>query len=66
MLDRRLIVGSILFGIGWGLIGLCPGPALASISYGGWQGGVFMIAMLAGMWIAPRVSPFLDSSAQAA
>ena len=66
LLDRRLIVGSILFGIGWGLIGLCPGPALASLSYGGWTGAVFMAAMLAGMWIAPRVSPFLDSSGQAA
>lgn len=66
LLDRRLIVGSLLFGIGWGLIGLCPGPALASLSYGGWTGAVFMAAMLAGMWIAPRVAPFLDSSGRAA
>ena len=61
-LDQRLIVGSVLFGIGWGLIGLCPGPALASLSYGGWTGAVFMIAMVAGMLAAPRVSPLLDSS----
>ncbi|MEX0369947.1 MAG: DUF6691 family protein, partial [Tateyamaria sp.] len=32
-LDRRLVAGSILFGVGWGLVGLCPGPALASLSY---------------------------------
>lgn len=65
LLDRRLIVGSILFGIGWGLIGLCPGPALASLSYGGWTGAVFLIAMLAGMWFAPRLSPYLDRTGQA-
>jgi uncharacterized membrane protein YedE/YeeE len=42
-----------LFGIGWGLIGLCPGPAIASLSYGGWRGAVFFIAMLVGMLMAP-------------
>lgn len=42
-----LILGSILFGIGWGLVGLCPGQALASITYGGWQGALFLVAMLA-------------------
>ncbi|MEO6298547.1 MAG: DUF6691 family protein [Paracoccaceae bacterium] len=34
--ERNLIAGSILFGMGWALVGLCPGPALASISFGGW------------------------------
>ena len=52
-LDNKLILGSLLFGIGWGLIGLCPGPAIASLSYGGWTGAVFFIAMLVGMLIAP-------------
>ena len=61
MLDRRLIVGSILFGLGWGLIGLCPGPAVASLSYGGWTGALFMVAMLAGMLAAPRVAPLFDT-----
>lgn len=65
-LDRRLITGSVLFGIGWALIGLCPGPAIASLSYGGWTGALFMVAMLAGMWFAPRVTPYLDSPSQAA
>lgn len=47
-----LIVGSVLFGAGWGLAGLCPGPALASLSYGGIGGIVFLLAMIAGMWAA--------------
>jgi uncharacterized membrane protein YedE/YeeE len=59
--DRRLIVGAVLFGMGWGLVGLCPGPALASISFGGIGGLVFLAAMLAGMFVAPKVSPMLDS-----
>ncbi|HEX2939653.1 MAG TPA: YeeE/YedE family protein [Rhodopila sp.] len=48
-LDRRLLAGATLFGIGWGLIGYCPGPALASLSVGGLGSGIFVIAMLAGM-----------------
>jgi uncharacterized membrane protein YedE/YeeE len=52
-LDNKLILGSLLFGIGWGLIGLCPGPAIVSLSYGEWTGAVFFIAMPVGMLIAP-------------
>lgn len=48
-LDARLLTGSALFGIGWALAGLCPGPALASLSYGGTQGIIFLLAMVAGM-----------------
>jgi uncharacterized membrane protein YedE/YeeE len=48
-LDPGLIIGSVLFGVGWGLAGLCPGPAIASLSYGGYGGLVFLSAMLAGM-----------------
>lgn len=58
-----LIAGSILFGIGWGLVGLCPGPALASLSYGGWPGLLFLAAMLAGMWATPPLRRALDSRA---
>lgn len=45
-----LIAGSGLFGAGWGLAGLCPGPALASLSFGGWNGALFFAAMAVGMW----------------
>ncbi len=49
LLDRRLLGGSALFGFGWALVGLCPGPAIASLSYGGMEGLVFLLAMIAGM-----------------
>lgn len=48
-IDRRLVVGGLTFGVGWGLAGFCPGPALASLAYGGAKPVVFCIAMLAGM-----------------
>ncbi len=53
--DRSLVIGSILFGIGWGLAGLCPGPAMASVSFGGGGGAVFLLAMAAGMFAAPAI-----------
>ena len=65
-ITRPLIVGSVLFGIGWGLVGLCPGPALASLSYGGWQGVLFLAAMLAGMGAVTRLRRALDSAETAA
>lgn len=48
-LDRRLIGGSLLFGMGWGVAGICPGPAVALLLTGHWQVLVFVVAMLAGM-----------------
>lgn len=57
---RKLVVGSVLFGIGWGLAGLCPGPALASLSFGDFGGIVFLIAMLSGMLWAPKLRTALD------
>lgn len=50
-LDRRLIGGSLLFGIGWGIAGICPGPAVALLLTGYWQILLFVLAMLAGMWL---------------
>jgi uncharacterized protein len=49
IVDRQLVVGGLIFGIGWGLVGFCPGPAVAGLSYGLWQPWVFAVAMLAGM-----------------
>lgn len=48
-IDRRLVIGSLLFGIGWGLAGICPGPALVLVGAGMFKGGVFVIVMLGGM-----------------
>lgn len=53
-IDRRLIGGSILFGIGWGLVGYCPGPALASLSYGGAGPLYFVCAMFLGAFFCPK------------
>ncbi|NOD35093.1 MULTISPECIES: DUF6691 family protein [unclassified Ruegeria] len=64
--DRRLVVGSVLFGMGWGLVGLCPGPAMASLSYGGLGGLVFLVAMVVGMFLAPTFGAQLDRAANAA
>lgn len=50
-LDRRLIGGSLLFGIGWGIAGICPGPAVALVLTGYWQILLFVCAMFAGMWL---------------
>ena len=48
-IDRRLVLGSLTFGVGWGLGGYCPGPALASLVQGGIKPLLFVIAMLVGM-----------------
>ena len=64
-LGRNLVLGSVLFGMGWGLVGLCPGPVVASLSYGGAGVWVFLGAMLAGMAAAPFVRRRLDSTVPA-
>jgi uncharacterized membrane protein YedE/YeeE len=48
-IDRRLVLGALVFGIGWGLAGYCPGPALASVVQGGIKPLIFVAAMVAGM-----------------
>ena len=48
-IDRRLVLGSLVFGAGWGLAGFCPGPAIVSLGAGQDKAVVFVVAMLAGM-----------------
>lgn len=48
-IDARLLGGAVLFGAGWGLVGLCPGPALTAVSFGGGEVMVFVAAMLVGL-----------------
>lgn len=50
-IDLRLVLGSIIFGVGWGLAGYCPGPALTSILSGYLEPVIFVIAMISGMAI---------------
>jgi uncharacterized membrane protein YedE/YeeE len=53
--DLRLLVGSALFGAGWGLAGYCPGPALASAATGAGSTLAFCLAMLGGFWATRRL-----------
>ena len=52
--DRPLILGAAIFGIGWGLGGFCPGPALAALSTASSSVILFVLAMIAGQWLAGR------------
>ncbi len=54
-IDTRLAAGATLFGIGWGLVGLCPGPALTSLSIGGADAWTFFAAMVLGMAVFEAV-----------
>ena len=49
VVDRRLVLGSLVFGIGWGLAGFCPGPALVALGAGYGKAAAFVAAMIAGM-----------------
>lgn len=53
-IDRRLVGGAALFGVGWGLAGFCPGPALVAAGLGLWTAWVFLPAMLLGAWLVMR------------
>ena len=48
-IDRRLVVGSLLFGVGWGLAGFCPGPGLVAMGTGEPKAAIFVAAMVGGM-----------------
>lgn len=50
-LERRLVVGGLVFGVGWGMAGICPGPALVLLGRGLPQGLWFVLAMIGGMWL---------------
>jgi uncharacterized membrane protein YedE/YeeE len=59
IIDRRLVTGGLLFGLGWGIGGFCPGPALVALGSGMAEAGIFVAAMLVGMvvhdkFLAPR------------
>jgi uncharacterized membrane protein YedE/YeeE len=50
-IDRPLVIGAILFGAGWGLVGYCPGPAITALAIGGNRTFLFVVAMLVGMGV---------------
>ena len=58
--DKRLVLGSLLFGVGWGIAGLCPGPALVSLGAGHIDAVYFVLAMVLGM----SLFAFLENAAR--
>ncbi len=57
VIDGRLLGGAAIFGIGWGVYGYCPGPALAALAYLDKQTAMFVVAMLVGMALANKAAP---------
>ena len=55
-IDQKLIFGSILFGAGWGLVGLCPGPAITSIALLNGSSTIFVVSMFIGFYIASKIN----------
>ena len=62
-IDARLIGGSAVFGIGWGLVGICPGPSLVGLGLGGASTVIFFVAMVAGMVLFAAVNGALKRNA---
>jgi uncharacterized membrane protein YedE/YeeE len=56
--ETRMLAGAAMFGIGWGIVGLCPGPAIAGLVLGKWEIWVFVAAMIAGMWAQRQYADF--------
>ena len=59
-INKNLLIGAMLFGIGWGLVGICPGPGIVLLGTGAWQAYVFIPAMMIGMllyqWLEPKLT----------
>lgn len=64
-LDPQLLGGAVLFGIGWGIAGLCPGPAIANLVRGVPEVLAFVAAMVVGMWLRDRVAAMSAGNASA-
>ena len=60
--DGRLIGGAAVFGVGWGLVGLCPGPALSALVYGNVESVIFVAAMAIGLAAGPRMVAMVTTS----
>jgi hypothetical protein len=63
--DKRLIGGAALFGVGWGLVGFCPGPAVSALATGSGEALIFVVAMLGGMGLARNINTVSDKAAPA-
>ena len=64
-IDARLVAGSLVFGVGWGIAGFCPGPALVNFGAGEEKAAVFVAAMLLGMLVEPALERLRKKTATA-
>jgi len=62
-IDHNLVIGGLLFGIGWGMVGYCPGPAISALAFGHTETIVFVIAMITGMVAQKLMMTTLDKTA---
>ena len=63
-ITKRLVLGSITFGVGWGLAGLCPGPGLVTMASGEFKAGVFVLAMVGGMMLFEAIERAVSRKAR--
>ncbi|MGF1659125.1 MAG: DUF6691 family protein [Rubrimonas sp.] len=61
-IDARLVGGSVVFGLGWGIVGLCPGAVVPALGFGGWPVALFLAAMLAGMALARSLAQQMNAA----
>lgn len=59
-INKKLLIGAMMFGVGWGLVGICPGPGIVLLGTGIWQAYVFIAAMVIGMIIYQGLESKLD------
>lgn len=62
-IDKKLIGGSALFGIGWGIAGFCPGAAIPALGTGRWEVALFLVAVIAGFYLRRLISPVAPAQA---
>jgi len=62
VVDKRLILGGLVFGIGWGLVGICPAPAFVLLGIGSMKGAIFVITMIIGMGIYELLERYKKST----
>ena len=62
-LDKRLIIGSLIFGMGWGIAGICPASALVLVGMGVWQAVVFFAVMFVAMFLTTKIDNVLTNKA---
>jgi hypothetical protein len=63
-IDAPLVVGSLIFGIGWGLSGICPGPGIADVGFLDWRALVFVVSMAAGMVMERLIADALGAKSR--